>query len=75
MFTPIFSFGFIFLWGVLFGGYIGTTWWTTGQYPSSLYRALIGVLAAVAAYCLEAALARRHQRRTRPVTRHRKEAA
>lgn len=71
MFRPIFSLGFILIWGALFGGYIAVTWWTTGQYPNSLHRALVGVLAAFIAFFLETALAHRQHRRTHPATRHR----
>lgn len=72
MFKPVFSVAFTLIASVLFGAVIGLVWWGTGQYPSAFYRAVIGVLAALAALYLEADLARRYERRKRLPHTHRK---
>lgn len=73
MFKPIFSTMFVLIWGVIFIVVIGAMWWGTGEYPGNIFRALIGILAALAAAAIEADLARRYDRRKRlPATNHRK---
>jgi hypothetical protein len=75
VFKPIFSTAFVLIWGVIFTIVIALTWWGTGQYPGNLYRAAIGILAALAAHALETDLARRSARRKRLPSTHRKTAA
>lgn len=73
MFKPIFSTAFILIWGAIFFPVVALVWWGTGQYPGNAWRAVIGVLAALAAHVLEADFARRYERRKRlPATPHRK---
>lgn len=72
MFKPIFSLGFILIWGALFTTVLGIVWWGTGQPPSNTFRAAVGVLAGIAAHTLETDLARRHARRGQPPRTHRK---
>lgn len=73
MFKPIFSTAFVLITGGIFALTVAVVWWGTGQYPGNVWRAVIGVLAALAANLIEAELARRHARRQRPpATRHRK---
>lgn len=75
MFQPLFSLAYILIWVALFGGYLTIYWWSTGQYPGAVYRAVIGFLAVLVAHYLEAELARWAKRRRLPRTSHRKEAA
>jgi uncharacterized membrane protein YedE/YeeE len=75
VFKPIFSLALVLIWGVLFGTVLATVWWTSGQPPSNGVRGGAGVLAGIAAYLLEAALARRHTRRNHPANPHRKTTA
>lgn len=73
MFKPIFSTAFVLIWGSIFFPVIAAVWWTSGQYPGNAYRAVIGILAALAAHFVETDLARRYDRRKRlPATSHRK---
>lgn len=75
MFKPMFSLAFALITAAIFGAAIGLVWWGTGQYPSNAYRTVIGVLSALAAHYLEADLARRHTRRKRLPSPHRKTTA
>jgi len=75
VFKPIFSTAFVLIWGVIFTIVIAIVWWGAGQYPGNLYRAAIGILAALAAHALETDLARRSARRKRLPSTHRKTTA
>jgi hypothetical protein len=76
VFKPIFSMAFALITAAVFALTIGLVWWGTGHYPGNTWRAVIGVLAALAGSFLEAELARRHARRKRPAaTSHRKTSA
>lgn len=72
MFKPMFSVGFVLIAATLFATVIGVVWWGTGQYPNAVYRAVIGVLTALAAQYIEADLADRYTRRKRLPRTHRK---
>lgn len=72
MFERIVSPAALLLW-LLVGAAFASIWYAlTAAWPPIWARVLGGMVLFALVFPLEAALARRHQRRTRPVTRHRR---